>query len=109
MKQAKRQEVAALIAEEIADITTQITQLEEASRPVSPDQSLGRLTRMDALASKSVNEAGLAAARQLLSRLQQAQNSVDNEDFGCCKRCDREISLERLRAVPYTGLCRTCM
>ena len=42
---------------------------------------------------------------QLLGR---ALVRIENGTYGICKKCDEEIAVERLDAVPYAVLCRHC-
>ena len=70
--------------------------------------SLGRLTRMEALADKGVNEHMLAQNRKTLERLENALRRVDTEAFGKCVRCGREIPIGRLRLVPEALVCVPC-
>ncbi|WP_147124983.1 TraR/DksA family transcriptional regulator [Shimia ponticola] len=40
--------------------------------------------------------------------LQQALKRIDDGSYGVCEKCGEEILPERLDAVPYAALCRTC-
>ncbi|MFP4474076.1 MAG: TraR/DksA family transcriptional regulator [Desulfatibacillaceae bacterium] len=80
-----------------------------ASTPVEPDDSIGRLTRMDAINSRSMNEAALRKARGNLSRLEQALKNLDDPDFGLCAVCDEPIPIKRLLIMPEAEVCVRCM
>lgn len=43
-----------------------------------------------------------------LTQVEQAQNSVNNADFGDCDECGAEIGLPRLLAMPHATRCVTC-
>ena len=45
-------ELKALIESEIAAVEAEIPRIEEQARPVSPDNAIGRLTRMEAIIFK---------------------------------------------------------
>ncbi|MEC7641003.1 MAG: hypothetical protein VYC17_02505 [Nitrospinota bacterium] len=64
-----------------AEIYTQkdlISNLSKSSKPVSPENAIGRLlTRMEAINDRSVSKAALNAARTRLSRLEIALGKVD--------------------------------
>ena len=85
-----------------------IPQLEESSKPVPPDNAYGRLSRMEAINSKSISEAGLRSARSKLSRLESALRKIDDDDFGVCLSCDKPIPIGRILLVPESTLCVTC-
>ncbi len=46
--------------------------------------------------------------RGMLLEIADAVERVDNGTFGQCENCHEPISLERLRAVPYTRYCIDC-
>jgi len=43
-----------------------------------------------------------------LAMIAEALEAVQNGTYGVCEACSREISMERLEAVPYTTLCLDC-
>lgn len=40
--------------------------------------------------------------------IEEALERIQEDRFGLCEECDREIALERLRAIPYAPLCVEC-
>lgn len=92
----------------IQALETEIATLEEDTKPVSPDNSIGRLTRMDAINNKSVAEANLRTARKKLSALNVALITVDTPDFGICKGCGKAIQVARLMYMPESTRCVHC-
>jgi len=78
------------------------------TKPISPDNAIGRLTRMEAINSKSINEAALKKAKDTLSKLERALTKIDNPDFGLCRECDEPIPSARLMILPETDLCVQC-
>lgn len=50
---------------------------------------------------------GRAGEREI-QLLKRAQVRIENGTYGICKSCDEPIASERLDAVPYAVLCRTC-
>jgi len=40
--------------------------------------------------------------------IEEALERIREDRFGLCEECDREIALERLRAIPYAPLCVDC-
>lgn len=49
-----------------------------------------------------------AAARKEIDLLKQAIRRIEDGSYGICLKCGDPISRERLEAVLYTPLCRTC-
>ena len=105
MKLEDRLRIKEKIQEAIAVAEKDIASLEELTRPIAPDNAIGRLTRMEAINSRSVNQASLAKARQTLKDLNKSLASMDDPGFGYCMRCEEPISLKRLMIVPETALC----
>lgn len=91
----------AFIAEDIAD-------LKEATKPIAPENAIGRISRMDAINNKSVNEAALRTSIAKEAKLKHAIEIVDTEEFGKCTRCKRDIPFERLFAMPESDKCIDC-
>ena len=96
------------IHEEIAKIESSIVQLSDATKPISPENSLGRVSRMDAINNKGVAEAALHSAKTKLSKLKMALNKIDNKDFGNCSNCQRPIRPARLMYLPESTRCIHC-
>ena len=85
-----------------------IERLEEITKPIAPDSALGRLTRMDAIGGKGVNEAALRNAREKLIHLEKAMEKLGSPSFGICEVCSRPISKARLQALPESARCIVC-
>ena len=101
-------EIRRLIEEEIAKTTTKIAEYEEMSSPVSPDDAIGRVSRMDAINNKSVTEAALRQAKDKLGKLKHALNRVDEPNFGQCARCGKPIPVMRVVLMPQSPYCVRC-
>ena len=71
-------------------------------------QSVGRLSRMDALQGQAMaNEAQRRRDLELL-RIEQAFQRLEDGDFGYCIECDAEIPLKRLEIDPAATHCVKC-
>ncbi len=103
-----RKAIKALINKKIRKVEDHIVELEDLTRPVAPDVAIGRVSRMDAINNKSVNEAALRQSREKLHRLQHALDNVDNPSFGVCSRCGGQIPVGRILIMPETTRCMRC-
>lgn len=92
----------------IEEIKENIDSYKALTKPVSPDNAIGRLTRMEALNSKNVNEAALSKAKTTLKKLERALSKIDDPDFGLCIECEEPIPYARLAILPETNLCVHC-
>ena len=96
------------IVEEIEVQKHLIESFTETSKPVSPDNAIGRLTRMEAISSQNISEASLNSAQAKLVKLKKALSKVDLPDFGVCVRCENPIPQGRIMLMPENVLCVSC-
>lgn len=97
-----------LIESEIEKTTRRIAEYKSMSGPVSPDDAIGRVSRMDAINNKSVTESALRQAEAKLAGLHTALGRVGQADFGRCKRCGEPIPPGRLVLRPESPYCVRC-
>ena len=108
MENIEKAKIKAHIDKKLIAIKEDIAAYELLAKPVSPDNAIGRLTRMEAINSKSINEAALGKARDTRSQLERALAKIDAPDFGLCRECDEPIPSARLKILPETDLCVQC-
>jgi DnaK suppressor protein len=108
MTDSERNELKLKIHSDIAETKETIAELTELTKPIAPDDAIGRLTRMEAINSRSINEASLNAARARLNKLERALDRVDNENFGICVICDKPIPFKRILLMPEVIKCVQC-
>lgn len=97
----------------IADELTAIRDLAETAAddtlPVQLDQqSVGRLSRMDALQRQAMASETRRRRDQRRSRLLQALGRIEEDEFGYCAECGEEIPAGRLDIDPTFHLCVRC-
>ena len=102
------EEIRKRIEAEIKDTRELLEEYKEQSKPVAPDDSIGRLTRMEALGSKSVAENMLRRTQAKLDGLERALAQVGTPDFGTCTNCGDEIPLARILFQPESSVCVKC-
>ncbi len=86
-----------------------IADLQEMTQPIAPENAIGRISRMDAINNKSVNDASLRNTLAKLSQLEDALYRLDQDvDFGQCRKCKKQIQEGRLLLVPESPLCVPC-
>ncbi|MEN0005038.1 MAG: TraR/DksA C4-type zinc finger protein [Bacteroidota bacterium] len=86
----------------------EIAHLIEMTQPIAPENSIGRISRMDAINNKSVAEATLRSAKRKLSNLRIALSKIESPDFGICTRCKNPIPPARLMYMPQSSRCVRC-
>ncbi|MCK5237217.1 MAG: TraR/DksA C4-type zinc finger protein [Deltaproteobacteria bacterium] len=96
------------VALEMEALQENIKKYEESSKPVAPDNSIGRLTRMEAINAKSISEASLANAKARLRKLGEALADIDDPEFGVCRGCGESIPVKRIMLMPESEYCVSC-
>lgn len=92
---------------------TELTNQSEATRdhrqPVELDQqSVGRLSRMDALQMQAMAKAVEQRRQARLVALDQALRRMKDGDYGFCRDCDAFIGAKRLAIDPAAPKCVRC-
>lgn len=108
MDDAGRAELKEKIIEEIEVQKHLIKTFTLTSKPVAPDNAIGRLTRMEAISSQGISEASLNSAKAKLVKLEKALSKVDLPGFGVCVRCENPIPQGRIMLMPENVLCVSC-
>ncbi len=104
----EKKALMAKINEKIAQAEKEIEHLEDVTKPISPENSIGRVSRMDAINNKSVAEAALRSSRKKLNKLRLALTKIDDSGFGICKMCKEPIPSPRLMFMPESTRCVRC-
>ncbi|MBE0486134.1 TraR/DksA C4-type zinc finger protein [Marinobacter sp.] len=71
-------------------------------------QSVGRLSRMDALQGQALAKASQQRAERQLKMIEAALKRIENDDFGDCLECGEPINPKRLEVDPTTRYCIEC-
>ena len=71
-------------------------------------QRIGRLSRMDAIQQKAMEEETGRRRDQEVDRIKSAWQRIDEDDFGYCSVCEEPIAPKRLENDPATPLCVSC-
>ena len=104
----KKEKIKQNILEEIAKTEKLIVEYKEMTKPVAPDDAIGRISRMDAINNKSVTEASLRQAEEKLKNLKRVLSRVGTSDFGICIKCGKAIPEGRLIYRPESLTCVDC-
>ena len=108
LNDAQLQQLSDHVTISLSQLEQEIEHLEVLTQPISPDRSIGRLTRLDALNELAVNEKALASARTRRIGLQVTLSQLRSPEFGCCIHCGEPIPFARLMTVPQSKLCVSC-
>jgi DnaK suppressor protein len=108
--EAKFAKYKRLIELQLQELTAEDELGQSSQKTVELDQqSVGRLSRMDALQSQAMAQAQQRRRNVLKSSLIAALQGLDEESFGYCVDCGDEIEEARLSASPVIIKCMSCL
>jgi DnaK suppressor protein len=105
---AERAEVRQLLEDMLQEAQERLDQLTKSSKPVSLDDPIGRLSRIDAIQGQQMALAGHSREHQRVEDIKHALRSVGNADFGLCTTCKRPIGIDRIMFQPEVMRCVRC-
>ena len=96
------------IKSKIADIDERIIEYKELTKPIPPSVAIGRVSRMDAINNRSINEAALRQIEKQRKGLESALNRLNDDKFGRCVGCGDVIPIGRILIMPGATKCVRC-
>jgi len=109
MNETRQEKFRALIATLMADLEAEDALGQQGQAIVTLDQqSVGRLSRMDALQSQAMAQATHARRNSQKAGLTAALQRIDAGEFGYCEECGDDIAEERLEFNPAVRICIGC-
>ncbi|MEO6446029.1 MAG: TraR/DksA family transcriptional regulator [Gemmatimonadaceae bacterium] len=102
-------ELRAELERELARLHRSMPSTEQAAETVHLDQAcVGRLTRMEAIASQEMARALHEREQALELRIVDALQRLDEGTYGACATCGLPIPYGRLLVMPEARTCATC-
>ena len=108
MSELNKSEIKLKNETEIRKTEILVLEYKDLTKPIEPENAIGRISRMDAIHNKSVTEAALRQAEEKLKKLKFALSKVDDPDFGLCVKCKKPIPLGRILIMPQSRTCVNC-
>lgn len=108
MTKSEKAELKKIIINQIKRMREEILELKELTKPVTLDASVGRLSRMDAINNKAINEKALRDKKRTLQKLERARERAESGELDTCLKCGCDIPFGRLKIMPYTTRCVAC-
>lgn len=101
--------IRAALEAELAGLAEASAATAEARQPVALDQqSVGRLSRMDAIQVQAMAKAVEGRRRGREARIKAALARLDEGEYGFCLGCGDDIPAARLAIDPTTARCIAC-
>ena len=99
-KARKRLDIKRQELEELSAISSEARQTVELDQ-----QSVGRLSRMDAMQQQAMAEAQERTRKLDLQRIELAERRLKDDEYGYCSECGEEIADGRLAIDPMAERC----
>ena len=90
MDKDNKAQLISTISAGISETEELILCLKEKTKPISPDNAIGRISQ------------------ERLTKLKYALHNIDRPDFGICVECDKAIPIGRIMVMPESNLCVSC-
>jgi DnaK suppressor protein len=98
-----------LLTAKQSDLEAQLNIADVAAKPVTLDQqSVGRVSRIDAIQQQQMALANRQQASALRQHIESALRRIDDGSYGDCLHCGEAIGDARLQAQPWASLCIDC-
>lgn len=99
--------------QQLLELKASLEAIEETSQKAGDtvqldQQSVGRLSRMDALQAQQMAHASEQRRQDTLTRIQGALRRIEAGKFGACFVCGERIDERRLSVDPTTTRCLAC-
>ena len=99
----------ARLEEELETLSRDSAGAKEGRAPVELDQqSVGRLSRMDALQVQAMAQETERRRQTRMEVVRAALKRMDAGEFGACLTCGEDIAVKRLELDPATATCIDC-
>lgn len=108
MSPDQQQAFVSSIQSRLDEIDREIEATAAESAAISPDVSIGRLSRLDSMQHQQIALAGKRRLEDERNRLIEARRRIDAGTFGKCFLCGQDIPADRLSIKPDAVSCVSC-
>ena len=96
------------VLQKLTQLDERIIEYRELTKPIPPENAIGRVSRMDAINNRSVNQAALLQAEKQRKNLLRALDRLKEDRFGLCHQCGVRIPMGRILLMPGATNCVRC-
>lgn len=97
-----------IVSDEIDRLQEESEASEKEREAISPDVSIGRLSRLDSMQMQEVAKEAERRREERIGLLELALDRLDDGTYGRCERCGEDIEFERLKVTPEAVRCSSC-
>tara|TARA_Y100001968_G_C19395584_1_gene738118 strand:+ start:1210 stop:1542 length:333 start_codon:yes stop_codon:yes gene_type:complete len=108
MNEEDKCKIVRKIKDDILETKKKIEKYSSLSKPIAPENSIGRVSRMDAINNKSIVESALRESEKKLNDLKYIESQINEANFGTCSNCKTSIPFGRIIFQPQSRYCVNC-
>lgn len=109
MEKSAQERYRPFIVKRLGEIEAELLAGAESTATISPDVSIGRLSRLDSMQMQQMALAGKRRLEEEQARLHEAERRIDTGAYGRCLLCGGDIADERLEYQPDAVTCVPCL
>jgi len=109
MTQEEKQEIKKIIELQISSLHTEILNMQNKLKPLKKDCSLDNIDHKILKQDQDIAIKRFEIAKKRLNSLKRSYSQVNNEEYGICQECEEEIDIQRLKLIPESQYCVTCL
>jgi DnaK suppressor protein len=109
MDQTSQESFRTVIDNRLSEIEAELNATGDSTKPIAPDVSVGRLSRLDSMQMQQMALAGKRRLAEQRGRLHEARRRIEDGTFGRCLHCGNDIAIERLQHQPDAVTCMPCL
>ena len=105
----QEKKLKSIIQTHITALTAEITNIQNLLQPIKKDCALDNTAHQSLKQEQNINIQRYEIAKIRLNKLKTAYLRVDTDEYGVCKECEEDINIARLKLIPESQYCITCM
>ena len=109
MTHLEKKELKKIINIEIKELTQEVIILQTQLKPIKKDCSLDTIDHKILKQDQNISIQRYETMLIRLNKLKAAYLKVDTKEYGICKECEEDINIERLKLIPESQYCVSCM
>ncbi len=109
MTKEEKQNFKKIIDEQIQELSIEIVSIRKALYPERGKGPSDKVAHLNFKLDQSIHIQRYEESTKRLNRLKYAYLKIDTPEYGVCKECEEEISLQRLKLMPESVYCVNCM
>lgn len=109
MDQKEKETIRREVKTSLSEIENDIIYLKDVTKPVSPENAIGRISRMDAIHNMNINKSLLRSKEEQKHNLERVLERIEDKEFGICVKCGKDIPYKRIIRIPDSKLCVPCI